>query len=404
MNPPKIDNAPGLTWRPRVKGRWVASWQARTDLVDRGFEPRSERLWSGIEPTETDQQFISDRCNQLQSTMLVWGRDLPIMATTFDGTLRKLIACYQTDKDSTYRDLRFHTRRNYDYRLGRLEEQYGDLPLVEINARTIKAWHKEWAEGGSKMPMAHGLITMLRTLATFGATFLDDPDCRNLKVLLHDMRFKQGGSRNKIITAEQVVAIRSTAHEMGWTSIALAQAMQFEGTLRQKDIIGEWVPMSEPGLSTTTSGNEKWIRGIRWEEIDANLILRHVTSKRGKEVVIDLKNAPMVLEEFRKIGDLPSSGPVIVAENTGYPYLAYEFRRIWRKVATVAGVPKDVFNMDTRAGAITEATDSGATLEDVRHAATHSNIAMTARYSRGAEQKVAGVMQLRTAHRNKPRT
>jgi hypothetical protein len=33
-------------------------------------------------------------------------------------------------------------------------------------------------------------------------------------------------------------------------------------------------------------------------------------------------------------------------------------------------------------------------LEDVRHAATHSDIAMTQRYSRGSAEKVANVMQL----------
>lgn len=73
-------------------------------------------------------------------------------------------------------------------------------------------------------------------------------------------------------------------------------------------------------------------------------------------------------------------------------------------VADAAGLPKSVRNMDSRAGAISEATDAGASLEDVRHAATHSNTSMTARYSRGAEGKVASVMQTRTAHRNKTRT
>jgi hypothetical protein len=34
---------------------------------------------------------------------------------------------------------------------------------------------------------------------------------------------------------------------MGWHSIALAQAIQFDCALRQKDVIGEWVPESEPG-------------------------------------------------------------------------------------------------------------------------------------------------------------
>jgi hypothetical protein len=82
-------------------------------------------------------------------------------------------------------------------------------------------------------------------------------------------------------------------------SMALAQAFQFDGTMRQKDIIGEWVPLDEPGpLSDVISGNEKWVRGIRFEEIDQNLILRHVTSKRDKLLTIDLKQCPMVMKEL----------------------------------------------------------------------------------------------------------
>jgi hypothetical protein len=60
---------------------------------------------------------------------------------------------------------------------------------------------------------------------------------------------------------------------------------------------------------------------------------------------------------------------------------------VWRKVATAAGVPKTVYNMDSRAGAISEATDAGAELEHVRHAATHSDISMTQRYSGAAPRR-----------------
>jgi hypothetical protein len=60
--------------------------------------------------------------------------------------------------------------------------------------------------------------------------------------------------------------------------------------------------------------------------------------------------------------------------------------------------------MDSRAGAITEATDAGATLEETRHAATHSDTKMTQRYSRGSSDKIAAVMKKRIEHRNKKGT
>jgi site-specific recombinase XerD len=95
---------------------------------------------------------------------------------------------------------------------------------------------------------------------------------------------------------------------------------------------------------------------------------------------------------------------MIICEITGLPYSTAEFRRKWRLVADKAGLPKAVKNMDSRSGAISEATDAGIDLEHIRHAATHSDIAMTQRYSRGSEDKVANVQRLRLAHRNKPKT
>jgi hypothetical protein len=55
----------------------------------------------------------------------------------------------------------------------------------------------------------------------------------------------------------------------------LAQALQFELMLRQKDVIGEWVPDSEPGENDIHHDGRKWFRGIRGDAIDGDMILRH---------------------------------------------------------------------------------------------------------------------------------
>jgi hypothetical protein len=44
---------------------------------------------------------------------------------------------------------------------------------------------------------------------------------------------------------------------------------------------------------------------------------------------------------------LPSEGPVIINENTGKPYLTHQFRRVWREIATEAGVPPNIMNRDS---------------------------------------------------------
>jgi hypothetical protein len=161
------------------------------------------------------------------------------------------------------------------------------------------------------------------------------------------MRFENPKPRSEQLTAEHVKAIREKAHELGKPSIALAQAIQFELMLNQKDVIGEWLPATEPGESDIVLDGLKWLHGIRWSEIDNNLILRHVTSFRKKMVEIDLKRAPMVLEEIKRLGATPKNGPVVVSEWSQKPWSSNEFRRWWRKLADAAGVPKNIRNMDS---------------------------------------------------------
>ena len=91
----------------------------------------------------------------------------------------------------------------------------------------------------------------------------------------------------EFLTAAQAIAIRAEAHRRGYPSIALAQAFAYELMLRQKDVIGEWVPVSEPGLSEVVAGTSKWLNGLHWSDIDQNMKLRKKISKsmRGRNAV-----------------------------------------------------------------------------------------------------------------------
>jgi len=416
--PPRIEGAPGLVWRERKK-TWVAYWQARSDLVKRGYAPGAKKLWEGVEPDDIDRLEIAAQCEDLQSAMLVWGRErdgtgkpLPLV------TLSNLIDKYQNDPDSAFHKKRYEARQGKAALLKRIDKRFGDVMLAEITGRMILSWYKEWSDGGQKISAGGAFIATLRTLFRFGAGLLDDAECSRLAGTLSSQSYKGTKPREVALSADQVTAIRKAARARNWHFMALAQAIQFECTMRQRDVIGEWVPVKEPGMSdvvqTKTFKGEKktkkWITGIRWEKIDENLILRHVTSKRNKKLENDLKLAPMVLEEFQHMfgstdrAAMPASGPVILCEVNMWPYYNTEFRRKWRKVATEAGIPNSVKNMDTRSGAITEAAAAGADMEKVRKAATHSNVAQTQNYSRDDAKATAEVMTLRVARRNKPTT
>lgn len=401
--PPQIKDAPGLVWRRRVN-EWVATWQARSDLGKRGFRPKTVPLWRGQAPDDLARADIQDQCNRLQREMLIWGRGgLPDAPIKLDGTLKSLCDCYRRDADSGFDKKEHKTRLYYEALMKRIVADKGNELLRDLKGRVFLRWHEDLTERG--IAMAHAIMGMMRTLVSFGANILEDKECERLRGLLSGMKFKQPKPRNERLTAEQATAIRKMAHEEGLHSIALAQAIQFECMLRQKDVIGEWMPQSEPGLSDVLHGPEKWMKGVRWEYIDENLILRHTTSKRKKEVEINLALAPMVMEELEWLridtGKVPTRGPIVISDYTGLPWHGQHFRRHWRKVADFAGVPKSVRNMDSRAGAITEATEAGAELEHIKQAATHGDISMTQRYARNQRGKTDNVLRLRVEHRNK---
>jgi hypothetical protein len=263
-------------------------------------------------------------------------------------TLRELADLYRSDERSPYRSLRYTVRGNYDSLIDRIVAEMGDMHLGELNADNIQKFYDGWAADG-KVALGHSMATKLRGLLSFGTTTLNDAGCQRCSTIMSRIRFPIPKARTEALTAAQVESIRAKAHEMGKPSIALAQAIQFQLMLNQKDVIGEWVPATEPGESEFIIDGNKWLHGIRWEEFDGNLVLRHVTSFRQKKIEVDFKRSPMVMEELQKRGGIvPKSGPVIVSEWSGKPWSSAEFRRWWRKLADASGVPKSVKNMDSR--------------------------------------------------------
>jgi hypothetical protein len=122
------------------------------------------------------------------------------------------------------------------------------------------------------------------------------------------------------------------------------------------------------------------------------------TTKTGAIAAHDLKLCPLVI---KVVGMVPADrrvGPLIIDEEAGRPYAEDAYAREWRIIADAAGIPKDVWNMDARAGGISEADDAGAALDDIRSQAAHAQAATTARYVRGTIGKSSKVANLRAEH------
>jgi hypothetical protein len=314
--------------------------------------------------------------------------------------LSTLMRHYRTDPVSNYAKLEYCTRRYYDRLMAHILRTVGDPEIAEIKGRTVHLWHQQWTDDGHKVSIGHALVGMMRTLVNFGFFALDDADCERAATILSKGRFANGKPRTVRITRDQVLAIANFARPMA-PMLALAQVLQFEFSWRQKDVIGEWVPVSEPGLSdihrVTKKGPLKWIKGVRWEEIDADGLVHHVTSKRKKLSEPTLAYAPLTCAEIDRMfpEGRPKFGPIILYQDTGLPYDADKFREHWRAAAIAVGVPLNVQNRDSRAGGISEAIQLGCPVEHVRDMATHSDVSQTYDYSRANRENTHEVMRLR---------
>lgn len=423
MRPPRPTkpatlSAPGLCWRPR-RDHWEARWVARADLVKRGYAPTSQRLWAGTAPSSEDWDAIGSAATRLQDEMLAW---LKIPSTGFDPVkmydtrLKSLIEIYERDPDSPFRNLRYEVRQTYSS-LGRtLTKAVGNAIVPALTFRDFKRWHESFSApkqvgGPLRTARGHALMTHLRIVLSFG-DLLRLQGCAGARDVLSKMEFPNPRRRVEVVTSGQAVLIRQEAHRQGYPSIAWAQSLMSDLMLRQKDVIGDLVPMEEPGVSEYVYLGRKWLYGLHWKEVSSELVVRHRLSKslKGKNAILDpnagkletfdLKLYPMVMEELQHVTH--REGPLVIREDTGRPWDSKSFNRAWRKIARAAGIPDSVQNRDSRAGAITEAFDADASPDKVRRSAGHSQLSTTMIYSRGNERARAEVIELRS--KNRPQT
>ncbi|BEV46026.1 tyrosine-type recombinase/integrase [Afipia carboxidovorans] len=405
----KASDEPGLKRKSNKDGSFRWYWEARSDLAKRGYRPSSVRLHYPDTPDGNLQR--AARCRMLWAEMLAWESGGGAFARRgYDGTIRSLCNLFQTDEYSPYKKAKWNSQRLYDQSIKIIVSTVGDRVVRGRIGPDFQRWHSKWGEPKAKgkparLTRAKHAIDTLRRVISFGVTQGFD-DCVKVDVILGKLRFDTPAPRSEKLTREQVEAVRGKAHELGLHSIALATVLQFELAFRQKDVIGEWEPCEEATGGIVHNGT-RWVNGLTWSHVDANMILRKApvkTKRHGIEVEHDLKLYPMLIEELARIPTGRRVGPMILSEATGEPYKHRTFTQTWRRVAKAAGIPSHVKNMDARAGAISEAYDSGADETSVMKLAGHRNRQTSARYNRGSLEQTSRVAMIRQAKQkpNKP--
>jgi hypothetical protein len=400
---PKVD-APGLEARLRADGSYRLLWRAPRWAIRAGYARQTANLAFDLRDPDV-HPLIAQACRNETQAARDWC-DRKADLRPADGTLGWLCDLYQTHEASPFHGVKHNTRRLYLYELRMIQAAWGARRLDALTAVDFVRWFKQAVDsvsgdGGERK--AHGLLKRIRALVSFGI-IAEVPGCLRLKQILGEMEFATPGPRSAALTYPMALAVIAKAHELGFPSVALAQALQFETGLRQSDVLGQWEPCAEDDKSPFRTAKYRWAPGLLWTHINADLILDLTPVKTikssGLKTVHDLKAMPLVTTEFDRIDRDRRVGPVVLAETTGMPWEGTAFSKRWRKIARAAGVPDAVWNRDSRAGALSEADEAGAQIEKIQRMAAHTSPRMTARYMRGEAVKASReVAQLRSEKR-----
>jgi len=327
--------APQLAW-----DRGLPIWRATRAAIKAGFPTKRVNLKIFAD----DAAALVARCHRLTAEQNEWLSGRRSRDPVFDGTIGSAIRFWQTEPTSTYQRIEGSSRHPYDIYAGMIMATVGARRIDALDGRDLRRWHDAWSaplqDGGNpRIAAARMAMVVLKNALGFAAT-CRKPGCAELRNILRDMRFAGPRPRTEAPTAAEVVAARKAAHQLGHPAAALAYALQFEGAMRQWDVVGKWVPIADKRPSSVIDGTSKWL-GPMWSQIDENLILRYTPTKTrftsGAAVTLDLSMMPMVVEELAGVPAEARRGPLIVNPGTGLPYRNWYFGEVWRRVRKLTG-------------------------------------------------------------------
>jgi hypothetical protein len=384
---PPRSNHPGLKWR-RTTNRRQPYWVAKQVVRDpKGFPERTIRL-----PADADEDTLAELCRDHTARLLAWiAAPEGDPAVAYDGTIRSLSRLYQQHADSPFHDVKHNTRKTYSDSLKVIENTVGNRLVRAVTIVDVRRWFKLWRapkiEGGEpRASRAHDAVSMLRTILRFGFA-LGYPDCAALVERLKMVRFENAGAREQEMTAAQAMAFIRVALGRGddrGRNMAIGVAAQFELALRQKDIIGEWGP-ARPGVAGAVyAGAEMWTGAFRWENIPG-WRFRLKTSKNRARAEFYLDDYPMLFPLLEAVPHAERSGAIVKGEY-GLPIRERSYRKWFREIGRAAGIPDEIWSMDSRAGAATEADAAGADLKSISDLLTHAEPRTTLRYIRSTKR------------------
>jgi hypothetical protein len=378
---------PGLIARKRKHGHDRLYWSA--DKVSRKAKDYPERLIPLL--SDATEAEVIDLCETYTARLKLWLDRGPAPRWLYDGTVGSLCDVFERHSESPIHEVRRNTAESYIDSLRVIRATVSARAVRALSPIEVKGWYSKWhapkVEGGpERVKRAHDAVATLRMILNFGHA-LGYAECGALVDGLSKIRFERSRPREGAMTIDHARAFIATALARGDSrglSMAIGVATQFETMLRQKDVIGEW--------SSDASGRETWSGPYTWESIPGG-IFRLKTSKTGALIAHDLTRLELLWPLIQIVPQAERSGAIVKAY--GEPIRERSYRKWYRQIARQAGLPDQVWNMDARAGAVTEALESGADIGLVQRSETHASPTMTRRYDRTAEAAPAAVAESR---------
>jgi hypothetical protein len=405
---PQRGQFPGLKRGRHKLPYWIAKQVMRDPM---GYPDRCIPL-----PPEADEQELSRLCHYHTARLRAWieaqkaGAPPPPTRARYDGTILSLSRLYQEHPDSPFRDVKMNTQKSYSDSLKIIEKDVGNRVIRNLTTLDVRRWHRNWKspkEEGARprITRAHDAVSTFRMILRFGAA-LKHKECGELDRELSMVRFERAGAREQQMTFAQAAVFVRKVLELGAAgtipadrarSMAIGVAAQFDLLLRQKDVIGEWAPAKPDAPNALYVGDEMWTGRFRWDNLPG-WRLRIRTSKTRSAIEFDLTNYSLLFPLLESVPLHERAGAIVKGEH-GLPIRERSYRKWFRQIARAAGIPDDVWLMDSRAGGATEADEAGADLKAISDHLTHSKTAMTVRYIRNVSSRTKEVADARNRKR-----
>jgi hypothetical protein len=377
-------------------------------------------------PSDATEELLEKLCEEhtakLRLHIEAQNKEPSLTRTRYDGTVLSACRIYQEHPYSPFRTVKHNTRRTYEAYLKLIEHNVGRRLIRNVTVIDVKHWYGEWRKpvvsvdetgkeiiGQDRVDRAHDAVSMLKTVIYFMSAMRHE-DCKQLASELERVKFEKGGARDQELTYQQCAAFIRAAIDLGKKGVipvdrslyvAIGVAAQFELMVRQMDIIGEWAPKNAnrklpAGIDVVEMDTESWAGFFTWEKIPGwRWRMKTSKSKYRAGAEFDLSRYSLLLPLLDAVDPSQRTGAIVKGEHN-LPVRYRSYVKWFRRIARAAGIPDEVWNMDSRAGGATEAEEAGATLEAIQGALTHSKQGTTLRYLRKRTKKIADVAEARS--------